>query len=214
MSFLHPLRGAQIPEAGEAILPSLGEFARTTGSIRAVESVAAARSILTGAETAGLAPSPQYPAYFQIYGILWWCEGKGSDTAWDIKPVSEREFVSTPSTDSSTYTYADGFGARIVATSPLAARGYDRMVEADACLYGSVTGSVDLGIHIGTKRRYVRFSTGQNTQTLRLTAKVPAGTSPGINLVVYPRLPGSSISLTGATDYVGLDVAASPVAMA
>ncbi len=209
-----PLRGVQIPEAGEAILPSLGEIARTTGSIRAVESVAAARSILTGAETAGLAPTPQYPAYFDVAGIIYRADGTKSAGAWVLVPVSEREFVSTPSTDSATYTYASGFGARIVATSPLAARGYDRMVEVDGCLYGSVTGSVDLGIHIGTKRRYVRFSTGQNTQTLRLTAKVPAGTSPGINLVVYPRLPGSSISLAGAEDYVGLDVAASPVAMA
>ena len=83
MSFLHPLRGAQIPEAGEAILPSLDEFARTTGSIRAVESVAAARSILTGAETAGLAPSPQYPAYFDIGGIIYRASGtKNASGVW------------------------------------------------------------------------------------------------------------------------------------
>ena len=88
------------------------------------------------------------------------------------------------------------------------------MVEVDGCAYGSVTGSVDLGIHIGTKRRYVRFSTGQNTAALHLTARVAAGVDPGINLVVYPRLSGSSIALSGATDYVGLDVAASPVTMA
>ena len=55
MTYLHSLRGVQLPEAGDNILPSLGEITRTTGSIRAVDSVAAARVILTAAEAAGLA---------------------------------------------------------------------------------------------------------------------------------------------------------------
>ena len=75
MAYSHSLRGVQLPDAGDNILSSLGEITRTTGSIRAVESVSAARVILTAAETAGLAPTPQYPAYFDVSGIIYRATG-------------------------------------------------------------------------------------------------------------------------------------------
>lgn len=207
-------KGMPIPAAGDDLLTAWRAYTDAAGIITTASSVAAARTALTAAVAAGATITPTTPAYFMIGGVVYTADGTKTAGVYKLSPINERELVSTPCTDSTTYSYASGLGARVVATSTLPVRPYDRIVEVDGCLYGSVTGSVDLGIHIQTKRRYVRFSTGQNTQALHLTAVVPAGTDPAINLIVFPRLSGSSISLSGATDYVGLDVAASPITMA
>jgi cystathionine beta-lyase/cystathionine gamma-synthase len=207
-------KGVPIPAAGDDLLAAWRAYTDAAGIIATASSVAAARTALTTAVAAGAAVTPTTPAFFMIGGVVYTADGTQTGGVYKLAPINERELVSTPCTDTSTYTYASGMGACVIATSTLSIRPYDRVVEVDGCAYGSVTGSVDLGIHIGTKHRYVRFSTGQNTAALHLTERVAAGADPGINLVVYPRLSGSSIALSGATDYVGLDVAASPVTMA
>ena len=213
-------KGTIVPTAGDDLLAAWPVFADTAGIYIPCASVAEARVVLADAISKGAVVTPAAPAAFLIGSgpqrVLYIADGsKNAGTgAYQLSPVNERELISQPSTDNGTYTYADGMGARVVATSTLSARPYDRMVEVDGCLYGAVTASVDLGIHIGTKRRYVRFTAGQNTQALHLTAKVLAGVATTINLVVWPRLSGSSIYLAGAEDYVGLDIATSPVSMA
>ena len=215
MSFLHPLRGVQIPAAGEAILPSLGEIARTTGSIRAVDSVAAARSILTGAETAGLAPSPQYPAYFDVAGIIYRATGAKTNGVWTLSPVNEVE-VKVNSYAGGTITRESGAQHALI-TSSLPARPYDRVVSAQGMVNASTSGTIGLRILIlNTGGATARWETGAGlqTQTAINSGVVPAGTDPQVILALtFGGTGNSTATISSSADANRLIVEAKPITM-
>lgn len=207
-------RGPTIPGPDDDLLGAWEAMLDTAGIITQVPSIAAARLLLTTAETAGRPPTSSRPAYFDIGGVVYRSIGAKNGSTWVLSPLSEREMVETPSTAAGEKTL-DAGEVFIVATSTLPARPYDRVVEVDGSLYGAVlAGAVDLGIRIGTaKARYSRFQAGQNSVSLHLVGKIAAGVAPVITLVIMGGLAGSKIALSGSTAYQGLDVAAAPVTM-
>ena len=216
MSFLHPLRGVQIPEAGEAILPSLGEIARTTGSIRAVASVTEALTILTAAETAGLAPTPQYPAYFDIGGIIYRASGtKNASGVWILGPVNEIEaHVNTYS--GGTITRESGAQHALI-TSSLSARPYKRIVSATGMVNASTSGTIGLRILIlnagGATARW-ETGAGLQTQTAINSGVVPAGTDPQVILALtFGGTGNSTATISSSADANRLIVEAKPITM-
>ena len=215
MTYTHFLRGVQIPEAGEAILPSLGEIARTTGSIRAVDSVADARSILTGAETAGLAPSPQYPAYFDVAGIIYRATGTKSAGAWILGPVNEIE-AHVNTTGGGSITREPGAQHALI-TSSLPMRPYKRIVSAQGMVNASVTGTIGLRILILNQAgATARWETGaaQQTQTVINSGIVPAGVDPQVILALsFGGTGNSTATISSAADANRLIVEAKPLTM-
>ena len=215
MTYTHFLRGVQIPEAGDKILPGLGEIARTTGSIRAVDSVAAARSILTGAESVGLAPSPQYPAYFDIGGIIYRATGTKSSGAWVLGPVNEIE-AHVNTTGGGSITREPGAQHALI-TSSLPMRPYKRIVSAQGMVNASVNGTVGLRLLILNQAgATARWETGaaQQTQTVINSGIVPAGVDPQVILALsFGGTGNSTATISSAADANRLIVEAKPLTM-
>ena len=215
MSFLHPLRGVQIPESGDKIPPGLGEIARTTGSIRAVDSVAAARVILTSAEAAGLAPTPQYPAYFDIGGIVYRATGAKPNGVWTLSPVNEVE-VKVNSYAGGTVTKGAGTQHALI-TSSLPARPYDRVVSAQGMVNASASGTIGLRILIlnagGATARW-ETGAGLQTQTAINSGVVPAGVDPQVILALsFGGTGNSTATISSSADANRLIVEAKPITM-
>ena len=216
MTYSHSLRGVQLPEAGDNILPSLGEITRTTGSIRAVASVAEALAILTAAETAGLAPTPQYPAYFDIGGIIYRASGtKNASGVWILGPVNEIEApVNTYS--GGTITRESGAQHALI-TSSLPARPYKRIVSATGMVNASVSGIIGLRILIlntsGATSRWENGA-GQQTQTVINSGIIPAGVDPQVILALsFGGTGNSTATISSAADANRLIVEAKPITM-
>ena len=215
MTYLHSLRGVQLPDAGDNILPSLGEIARTTGSIRAVDSVAAARTILTAAEAAGLAPSPQYPAYFDIGGIIYRATGAKTNGVWTLSPVNEVE-VKVNSYAGGTVTKGTGTQHALI-TSSLPARPHARVVSAQGMVNASVSGTIGLRILIlnagGATARW-ETGAGLQTQTAINSGIVPAGVDPQVILALsFGGTGNSTATISSSADANRLIVEAKPITM-
>ena len=207
------LRGIAYPEVTDPILSGFETMVRTTGSIRAVDSVAAARTILTAAEAAGLAPTPQHPAYFDIGGMIWRCAGKDGNV-WPLAPVNEVEGAEAEAPSQGSWSFASAGAVSVVMSIDLGTRPYDRRLQIQADLYGSVSGAVDLGIHCQGRAKYARFSAGGSSQSVAMQKLIPAGTSPLAQMVVTGASAGASISVADwDTRWSGISVLAFPVAM-
>ena len=215
MTYLHSLRGVQLPDAGDNILPSLGEIARTTGSIRAVDSVAAARTILTAAETAGLAPTPQYPAYFDIGGIVYRATGAKVNSVWTLSPINETE-VTVNNYAGGTITRESGAQHALI-TSSLPARPYDRVVSAQGMVNASANGTIGLRILIlnagGATARW-ETGAGLQTQTAINSGVVPAGVDPQVILALtFGGTGNSTATISSSAGANRLIVEAKPITM-
>ena len=207
------LRGIAYPEVTDPILSGFETMVRTTGSIRAVDSVAAARTILTAAEAAGLAPTPQHPAYFDIGGVIWRCAGKDGNV-WPLAPVNEVEGAEAEAPSQGSWSFASAGAVYVVMSIDLGVRSYDRRLQIQADLYGSVSGAVDLGIHCQGRAKYARFSAGNSSQSVAMQKLIPAGTSPLAQMVVMGASAGASISVADwDTRWSGISILAFPVAM-
>ena len=215
MTYLHSLRGVQLPDAGDNILPSLGEITRTTGSIRAVASVTEALMILTAAETAGLAPTPQYPAYFDIGGIVYRAAGAKINSVWTLSPVNEVE-VKVNSYAGGTITRESGAQHALI-TSSLPARPYGRVVSAQGMVNASASGTIGLRILIlnagGATARW-ETGAGLQTQTAINSGVVPAGVDPQVILALsFGGTGNSTATISSSTDANRLIVEAKPITM-
>ena len=216
MSSLHALRGVTIPTVGEDILPTLSEMVRTSGTIRTAASVAAARSVLTAAQAAGVGPTTTAPAYFDIGGVIYRADGTTSAGVWALTPVSENEGHVGTFTPSGTITRTPGSQHALI-TSALPARPYDRYVSATGMVNASVAGTVGLRILIlNTGGATSRWETGASLQTqVAINAGiVPAGADPQVILALaFGGSSNSTVTVSAGADANRLLVQAQPITM-
>ena len=216
MSFLHTLRGVSIPVSGEGILPTLSELVRTSGTIRTVASVAAARSILTAAQAAGVGATATNPAYFDIGGVVYRADGTTSGGVWSLTPLNETEAHLGTYTPSGTITRTPGSQHALI-TSALPARPYDRYVSATGMVNASVSGTVGLRILIlNTGGATSRWETGADLQTqVAINAGiVPAGADPQVILALaFGGSSNSTVTVSAGADANRLLVQAQPITM-
>ena len=216
MTYTHFLRGVQIPAVDEDIPLSLSEMVRTSGTIRAVASVTEALMILTAAETAGLAPTPQYPAYFDIGGIIYRASGtKNASGVWILGPVNEIE-ANVNTYSGGTITRESGAQHALI-TSSLSARPYKRIVSATGMVNASTSGTIGLRILIlnagGATARW-ETGAGLQTQTAINSGVVPAGVDPQVILAMtFGGTGNSTATISSSADANRLIVEAKPITM-
>lgn len=207
-------KGPTIPSEGDdPILTSFPTMLDTAGIIRRIGDPASARALLSTLPDGTVTPT--HPAYFDINGVFWVADGVKANGVWNLAPVSPREFYPLAVGGEKSFSFAKAWDVYVVATNTIPLRPYDRTLEIDASLLGQVTGDVDLGIHAGGSKRYVRWPKNQtSSQSLHFVTTIPAGQSTAIQLVVQGGSAGSSVSVPSSPYYGGLDVAASPIATA
>lgn len=213
--------GVPVPDAGDGILSSLEAAFAAAGVIQPAASVAAARTALTAAETAGTLPTTAHPAYFDIGGIIYRSVGAKSDAGvWALTPANEVETV-TDTYQAPGGTWWSGSlsaGQRTgMISSSLPVAPYDRRVIVDASLYVSVTsGFINVQLAAQGRTRLVRCDSS-DTQSYALTVSsiIRAGVSPSITLaLVGAGQSGGTAKLTPSSEFNDLAVTAFPITMA
>ena len=217
MPTIHPLRGVTIPTAGDdPILPGLTTMVRTSGTIRTVASVAAARSVLTSAHGAGAAPTTTAPAFFDVGGVVYRADGTQSGGVWSLSPVNENEAFLDTYTPSGKITRTPGSQHALI-TSRLPARPYDRYVSATGMVNAAVSGTVGLRILIlNAGGATSRWETGADLQTqVAINAGlVPAGADPQVILALaFGGSSTSTVTVSAGADANRLLVQAQPITM-
>jgi hypothetical protein len=211
------LRGASYPAVGDNILASLEKMVRTTGSICTVDSIAAARTVLSAASWTA---SPQYPAYFDINGIMYRANGTKRGDVWDLRVVNETEREEKTYTTAGPHTLTRAQWKPII-TSSLPTRPYDRAVTVFATLYGYVSsGGVNLGARIMTEADTMLAGLptgGANSTTVINQGTVAAGTAPIIEVGLWgstnPSSNGGTVNLSGDARLNRMVVTAQPITM-
>jgi hypothetical protein len=193
----------------------------TTGIVTVASSIAAARAMLTAAETAGSAPTPDYPAYFNIGGNLYWSDGTKNDSAWVMRLVNEPERMILTTSTGGTYTVNGTTYTNLLdGDSSISARPYDRLMLAFGQANGQVTaGRVQLVSRIagilGTRAAF--GSDEMATQTSICMSVVTAGTDPDLHLSLIAGGGGTgTINIVGDTSarLCRFNVIAFPISMA
>lgn len=134
-------RGPTIPGPSDDLLQAWDTFTDTVGTITSTSSIASARAMLSTASAAGVAITNDHPAYFDISGVVYRCNGsKGDGGEWRLKPLNEVQRSEGIYSAGAVFTRAAGV-RDILVTSTLAAAPYDRLVFAS----GSVSGTITLG---------------------------------------------------------------------
>ena len=216
MSTLH-WKNVTLPGTGDDLLGALPTAVDTAGIITTASSVAAARVTLTKAATQGATITPTHPAYFDINAVLYRADGtKSSDGVWVLRPVNEPEFDLKQFAGPGSITVAQD-EAHTLASSNLAARPYDRALIASATLFGVGTaGRTNLIISVsGSIRGRSRFDVGdEQSNSLTIQARIPAGTDPLIEIGVHGGPGGGTVGVTGSPDFNTLAAVAFPITMA
>lgn len=206
-------KGVVIPSAGDDLLDAWADAVDTAGVITQASSVVAVRAALTKWETAGAAPTPAHPAYFDVNGIFYKADGTKNDTTWVLTPWNETEFVEQAIGSGATVSVGNGeFKGILKSTLPI--RPYDRMVTAQGLVWGVVTGEVGVDMRIGDDHVAASFWQGGNSASSINTARIPAGVAPDIEVGALGFGNGGSIRVSAENRWVRLIVTAEPVTMA
>ena len=184
-------RGIAVPGIGDDLLGAFGDLATDAGVITRVESVAAARALLTAATSAGAVINMANPAYFDIGGVFYRCVGKNSSAVWVLAPFNEVEVGEKTYANGKVHDMPANWHSPLL-TADLSAKPYDRVVIAYGYAWGNViSGQPDLALYVGSTDQYnfARFDTyGGNqgsTVTVVNSGIIRAGVVPDIALNLY-----------------------------
>ena len=208
-------KGVPVPGVGDDLLDAWPRALDAAGIVTPADSVAAARVMLTAAESGGHPPTPAHPFLTLIGGNLWWADGtKSADGVWALRPVNEVEV--DDQTYASTWNGSLASGQFTgMASSTLSTRPYNRLVSVSAGLYAAGnSGNVDLCILCQGRMRLVRIDTGDAASyAASIQAVVPAGVAPAISMGLRGGSGGGSASLSSDTRFNYLSVQAVPAPM-
>ena len=208
-------KNVPIPSVGDDLLGAWPSMLDAAGIVTLADSVAAARVMLTAAESGGHPPTPAHPFLTLIGGNLWWADGtKSADGVWVLRPVNELEV------DDQTYTGTWGGSLAPgqftgMATSALLVRPYARLATVTAGAYvASLSGNVDLCILCQGRMRLVRVDSADAASYAgSLQAVIPAGVAPQISMGLRGGSGGGSVSLSRDSRFNYLTVQAVPAPM-
>jgi hypothetical protein len=217
-------RGVPLLESGDGILEGLALLANNLNVGIPVDSVAAARTLLTQAEVDGVAPTSSNPAMFLVgegvKRILYISDGAKSSDVWVLSPINEVEYSEVAYTAGDLISHS-GYGTytRLI-TANLPTRAYDRV----AIGWGTATGDVGAGkfnvvvrmngIYDGQLARWDSADAQSSVSTLNLR-KIHAGVDPDINLSVMSAGTGTNtVQMATSENSTKLIVLAFPITMA
>ena len=208
-------KGITIPAVGDDLVEAWPDAFDTAGVITVAASIAAARVMLTAAETEGHPITTATPVYFDIGGIIYKADGTKNGNVWILRPANEIEHAENVGSNDGTYTLAAGVKIQTIA-STLPARPYDRMVMVTSAIYGSVTnGGIDVWAQINSNFQYARLPGGESSSGTAVNiGMIAAGTDPGIYAGVMGAAgSGGTVALSGSGAWNTLAVLAFPISM-
>lgn len=209
--------GVPVPDAGDGILSSLEAAFSAAGVIQPAASVAAARTALTAAETAGTTPTSAHPAFLDVGGVIYRSTGqKTAAGVWSIAPINEPESVEQSYAGGTISRAANSQHALITSTLPV--RPYDRTILAWGMVNAAVSGTVGLRLLMrnreGNTARWEQ-NESQSTQSVFNMDICPAGVDPQVILALsFGGTSASTARISTAADANRLMVIAFPRTMA
>jgi hypothetical protein len=203
----------------DPILESWPAMLDTTGIVTVASSIAAARAMLTAAETEGHTISADTPVYFNIGGQMYIADGTKTDGVWYLRLVNEPERDQLSTSTGETYT-VNGSTYQNLLNGTIPARPYDRLFLAFGQANGQVTaGRVQLVARVAgvLGSRSAFGSDEMATQTSICMSVVTAGTDPDLHLSLIAGGGGTgTINIVGDTSarLCRFNVIAFPISMA
>lgn len=213
-------KGVLVPEPADGLIDALTKQAESLQVVIPVASIAAARTLLTQAATAGAVISQTKPALFRVggaEGVYYECVGKNAEGVWVLRPFNEVEVDEAKYSLGSKLTVTTGkFSAMCTANLPT--RPYDRVITATASSYGAATGNVDLCLRMGATTQgqtLARFSSGDaHNVTVTNTFIYRAGEAPLISLgVLGGSGGGGTVQLSSDERLTRMICIANPISM-
>ena len=189
-------KGPTVPSVGDGLLDAWPTMLDTAGVISSASSVDAALVQLSLAPEGTVTPT--HPAYFDIQDVVWKADGTKTGGKWNLRPINETKSDGVAYTAGETRTLANN-QTWVIATSGLAAVGYDRLVDAWGICYGLPTaGNIDLEARImgnAGQPGHWKTTAGEDTIVSSQRLTVPAGTDPKVELVVIGKSQPCTIKL-------------------
>lgn len=214
-------KGATIPSVGDDLLDAWPAAFDTAGIYIPCASVAAARTILASAITAGHEITPAAPAMFLVGSgarrVAYVADGVQTGGVYVLSPINEPQRFRAGRTQDAGVTRTLAAGASLnVITTNLGVAPYDRAITIQALCYGQVTGNVWLRAYPpGESYVSARFSAGDTqSQPLPARGKILAGQDPAIKLDVIGGGGGGSITFGSSGDNTVMFIDAFPITMA
>nr|DAN34168.1 MAG TPA: hypothetical protein [Caudoviricetes sp.] len=213
------LKGVKLPEFDDPLLPGLARAFNTAGLIQVATSVTDARGHVDDLAKHGIAPTVANPAYLDILGQLYKCDGtKSGSGSWLLKALNEVEMdTQTYNASGAWYSVSSGQYYKYYSAN-LPVRPYRRLVLSFVTGWANVTGDVDLYLWVKSAGN-VRsaFNAGGNDQQSNALFNfgiVEANETPQVEWGIYGRgASGGSARFTTDGTYNRFMTVAFPISM-